>query len=446
MGLFDFFNKNKKERERQEQMRLQQEAEAKRKAEEERKRQEQSKGKKAYLAIFSASWCGPSKRFINEIQQAGINNFTIIDVEKEQLLSMKYSIISVPTTLLLDEQGNIIKSWNGYDDEDPGQSKFVNYIKSSSYNILPYPEQRAVHNGEGKQGQFINAETLLSNFNFDSNCHQRYEGGNPVMGLQICPRYLKLRKNVNGCSGYQLEAGDGYILTATNGDTGKPQFAAKPMRVVKSTESEILLKGYPVLAQTPFGWQEIDLSDYGFSIILKNGKPEKCELHMYDRNVKLVYMIQQEKKEDNNKNSVSIKDIANGSAFKAHFTTIQVVKQPYNGDGVNIPVTKNTSIDIERNSNNGVVNITIGNIQELKSKGILQSNPSFNPRFNYSEEEGGKYQFAQAEVNNSWAMLGSDKEYISLFSVSRQNGKLIVFLINNLPHEDDYYYLIEFIE
>lgn len=149
MGLFDFFNKNKKERERQEQLRIQQEAEAKRKAEErqrqearqrEEERKRQVTGKKAYLAVFSASWCGPSKRFLNEIQQGGINNYTLIDVDKEQSLATKYSIISVPTTLLLDEEGNILKKWNGYDDEDPGQTAFVSYIKNSPYTILPYSE------------------------------------------------------------------------------------------------------------------------------------------------------------------------------------------------------------------------------------------------------------------------------------------------------------------
>ncbi|MBR4560325.1 MAG: GNAT family N-acetyltransferase [Bacteroidales bacterium] len=150
MGLFDFFNKNKKERERKEQLRLKQEAEEKRKAEEQQSQEEvrqfeeeferQVYGEKAYLAVFSASWCGPSKRFLNEIQQGGINNFTLIDVEKEQSLASKYSIISVPTTLLLDEQGGIIKKWIGYDDEDPNQSKFVTYIKTAAYNILPYAD------------------------------------------------------------------------------------------------------------------------------------------------------------------------------------------------------------------------------------------------------------------------------------------------------------------
>lgn len=133
-------------------------------------------------------------------------------------------------------------------------------------------------------------ESFLSNFNFDSTCHQRYENNQPVRGLQICPRYIKIRKNINGCSGYLLKAGDGYILTATNGDTGQPQFAPKPMRIVKFSNTEILLKGYCVSAQTPFGWQEIDLSDYGFSIILQNGTVQKCILHMYDRDIDLEYL------------------------------------------------------------------------------------------------------------------------------------------------------------
>ena len=136
------------------------------------------------------------------------------------------------------------------------------------------------------------ANEILERFDFDSDCHQRYQGSNPENGLQKCPRYFKIRKNVNGCSGYQLKNGDGYILTAVNGDTGKPQFAPKPMRMVKVSDKEILLKGYMVSAQTPFGWQEIDLSDYGFSIKLKNGKPEKCTLHMYDKNVRIEYLIQ----------------------------------------------------------------------------------------------------------------------------------------------------------
>ena len=52
-----------------------------------------------------------------------------------------------------------------------------------------------------------------------------------------------------------------------------------------------MLKGYCVSAQTPFGWQEINLSDYGFSIIFEKDVVKKCILFLYDRNVKLEYMV-----------------------------------------------------------------------------------------------------------------------------------------------------------
>lgn len=152
-------------------------------------------------------------------------------------------------------------------------------------------EQRRLAERRKQEEQQRREESFLSNFEFDSTCHQRYENGQPVRGLQVCPRYIKIKKNINGCSGYQLTPGDGYILTATNGDTGQPQFAPKPMRVVKFSNTEILLKGYCVSAQTPFGWQEIDLSDYGFSIILEKNVVKKCILFLYDRNVKLEYMV-----------------------------------------------------------------------------------------------------------------------------------------------------------
>lgn len=132
-------------------------------------------------------------------------------------------------------------------------------------------------------------QLAVASFAFESNQHQRYENGKLVQGLQDCPRTIKLEKNVNGCSGYQLEPGDGYIVRMINGDTGRDQMAAKPMRVIKSTLSEVVLRGYKVNAMTPFGFQEVDMADYGLSVDLDNGTIIKCTLHMYDRNVDIEY-------------------------------------------------------------------------------------------------------------------------------------------------------------
>ena len=132
-------------------------------------------------------------------------------------------------------------------------------------------------------------ELSIASFVFESNQHQRYENGNPVQGLQECPRTIKVEKNVNGCSGYQLKNGDGYIVRMINGDTGQPQISAKPMRVIKSTVTEVILRGYMVSTQTPFGFQDFDMSDYGLTVSLEDGKVVKCVLHMYDRNADIEY-------------------------------------------------------------------------------------------------------------------------------------------------------------
>lgn len=80
----------------------------------------------AYLVVFSTPWCGPSKRFIKEIKEAGINNFAYINAEEEAELAMKFSVSSVPITFLLDRNGMIIKKWIGYDDNIPIGMVFVN--------------------------------------------------------------------------------------------------------------------------------------------------------------------------------------------------------------------------------------------------------------------------------------------------------------------------------
>ena len=144
-----------------------------------------------------------------------------------------------------------------------------------------------------KKEQAVRARTMtIEPFVFKSNCHQRYEGAYPKMGLQECLRTVSVVKNTNGCSGYLLQPGDGYIIKIFNDDAGKPNMADKPMRVVRKTDTSVELRGYKVNAQTPFGWQEIDLADYGLLVHYENGKVCKCVLHMYDRNTFIEYRTQ----------------------------------------------------------------------------------------------------------------------------------------------------------
>jgi len=63
----------------------------------------------------------------------------------------------------------------------------------------------------------------------------------------------------------------------------------KPMRVVEQSPSHISLRGYEVLAQTPFGFQSFDMSDYGITIYVENDEIVKVRLDMFDRNIYIEY-------------------------------------------------------------------------------------------------------------------------------------------------------------
>ena len=126
-------------------------------------------------------------------------------------------------------------------------------------------------------------------FVFESNIHQRYQNENPVMGLQECLRTVRVEKNTNGCPGYNLRPGVGYIVKIFNGDLGKPNMSDKPMKVVSKSPDKVVLRGFPIEAQSPFGWQEVDYSDYGLVVFYQNGVVSKCQLHMYDRNTYIEY-------------------------------------------------------------------------------------------------------------------------------------------------------------
>ena len=71
---------------------------------------------------------------------------------------------------------------------------------------------------------------------FESHSHQRFEGGIPKLGAQTCNRTVKIEKNTNGCKGYQLTPGDGFIVSILNVDGNHPlwgdnyQMSPKPMK------------------------------------------------------------------------------------------------------------------------------------------------------------------------------------------------------------------------
>lgn len=134
------------------------------------------------------------------------------------------------------------------------------------------------------------------NFVFKSPDHLRYENGKHVSGPHGgAARAVQVEPNVNGCEGYNIQGGEGYIVTVFNLDGNHPvwnsnvQMTPKPMKIISQSSEKIVLRGYQVEAMSPFGWIDFNGADYGLSIFLKNGQVDKCTLHMHDRNVDIEY-------------------------------------------------------------------------------------------------------------------------------------------------------------
>jgi thioredoxin 1 len=61
------------------------------------------------ILYFTASWCGPCKALATRMEKLSSQiNYQKIDIDSNQDLSMKYGIRSVPSLVLVDENGTEI--------------------------------------------------------------------------------------------------------------------------------------------------------------------------------------------------------------------------------------------------------------------------------------------------------------------------------------------------
>lgn len=133
----------------------------------------------------------------------------------------------------------------------------------------------------------INA--TIEPFIFKSDEQQRYEEHFKEGDIETCKRLLVVEKNNNGCKGYKLASGIGYIVKLMNEDLQTKQMTDKPMVVIDKTDEKVCLRGFPIEAQSPFGWQLVDNRDYGLTVYYTQGKVSKCVIHLFERNVDLEY-------------------------------------------------------------------------------------------------------------------------------------------------------------
>lgn len=72
---------------------------------------------KRILVDFYADWCGPCKMMGHVLENINDIEILKVNVDKHPDISQKYMVMSIPTLLLM-ENGNIIKSHVGFMNED----------------------------------------------------------------------------------------------------------------------------------------------------------------------------------------------------------------------------------------------------------------------------------------------------------------------------------------
>lgn len=65
------------------------------------------------LLVFSASWCGPCKAFKPTLQQLDQDRLVYVDIDELPEIRQDYDVRSVPTVVLVDEDGKELERFVG---------------------------------------------------------------------------------------------------------------------------------------------------------------------------------------------------------------------------------------------------------------------------------------------------------------------------------------------
>lgn len=102
------------------------------------------KAKTAHLSVFSADWCRPSRDLLKSMQKHGISKYSLIDVDSQSDITDSFKINSIPAIIISDEEGEIIKKWFGYDEDDHQVLELQDYLKKTQFRIIPNPNGKNI--------------------------------------------------------------------------------------------------------------------------------------------------------------------------------------------------------------------------------------------------------------------------------------------------------------
>lgn len=63
------------------------------------------------IKVFVGSFCNPCKNLKQQLEKENlVSNIEIIDVEQDREQAIKYGIRSIPTTVIVDNEGNVVRT------------------------------------------------------------------------------------------------------------------------------------------------------------------------------------------------------------------------------------------------------------------------------------------------------------------------------------------------
>lgn len=96
-------------------------------------------------------------------------------------------------------------------------------------------------------------------------------------------------ENNNGCPGYGIVSGKGYLVSIVNTESGVTQLGPIPMLVDSVSSDCISLQGYKCMKESIYGFHEVDNSLIGLNILFKDGEPDNCILTRMDTGKNYMY-------------------------------------------------------------------------------------------------------------------------------------------------------------
>ena len=101
-----------------------------------------------------------------------------------------------------------------------------------------------------------------------------------------------IEENRNGCPGYKVEAGEGYVVSVVNDVSGMVQIGPLPMMIEDISKDCISLQGFQCTKESFYGSTEVDNSYIGLNVFFEDKLPQKCVLSRNETQKNYIYYTQ----------------------------------------------------------------------------------------------------------------------------------------------------------